>query len=189
MPETASRTTIRRHPERSVPEQFDEIMAAGEVAHVSFDVDGQPHIIPLTFQYDAASPDRIYLHGARESRVMQVLSQGMPVCVCVTHVDGRVYSKTAMNHSLNYRSAISFGKCREVSDRAEKRRAFVAMTRRYFPGRTEDRDYESATEAQLESTTMVRFEIEERSAKTRTGGPNGPTDKDPDALGTCGVVD
>jgi uncharacterized protein len=188
MPKTALRSTIHRHAERSVIEEFGAIMTAGDVAHVGFCVDDQPHVIPMTYQYDVAEPERVYLHGAQESRIMRTLARGVPVCLCVTHIDGRVYSKTAINHSMNYRSAICFGRTVEVTDPAVKRRAFVGMTKRYFPGRTENVDYEAATAAQLESTTMVALEIEEGSAKARRGGPNGPTDKDPDALGTCGVV-
>jgi len=188
MPKTAARTVVRRHPERSVIEEFAAIMTAGEVAHVSFCVDGQPHVIPMTFQYDASDPERVYLHGASESRIMRTLSRGADVALCVTRIDGRVYSKTAINHSMNYRSAICYGRTVEVVDPAVKRAAFVGMTKRYFPGRTENVDYEGATLAQLESTTMVALEIEEGSAKVRRGGPNGPTDNDPNALGTCGVV-
>jgi uncharacterized protein len=188
MPKIAQRTTIRRHPERNVIDEFGAIVSAGDVAHVSFCIDGQPHIIPMTFQYDPSEPERIYLHGAQESRIMRTLAQGVPVCLCITHIDGRVYSKTAINHSMNYRSAICFGHTVEVTDPVVKRRAFVGMTKRYFPGRTENVDYEGATAAQLESTTMVSLEIEEGSAKARRGGPNGPTDADPNALGTCGVV-
>jgi nitroimidazol reductase NimA-like FMN-containing flavoprotein (pyridoxamine 5'-phosphate oxidase superfamily) len=188
MPRTTDRTIVRRHPERSVPDEFGSIMEAASVAQVGFCVGGQPHIIPLTYQFDAAKPDVVYLHGARESRMQQVLATGAPICICVTLIDGLVYSRTAMNHSMNYRSAICFGRGEEVTDLDVKRRAFEAMTLRYFPGRTADVDYEGATAAQLEATAMFAITIEESSAKVRRGGPNGPTDADPSALGTCGVA-
>jgi len=188
MPQAAARSTIRRHPERSVPEEFDAIMAAGHVAHIGFSPNGQPHVIPLTYHFDPREPDRVYVHGARESRTLQELARGAAACVCVTAVDGLVYSRTAMNHSMNYRSAICFGRGSEVTDPAIKRRVFVAMTRRYFAGRTEGVDYEAASAAQLDATIMVAIAIEDGSAKARRGGPLGPTDRDPSAIGTCGVV-
>ena len=36
------RTRIRRHPERAVPEQAEEFLRAGRIAHVAHTVDGQP---------------------------------------------------------------------------------------------------------------------------------------------------
>jgi len=188
MPRAAERSTIRRHPERNSPDEFGAIMTAGTVMHVSFCVEGQPHVIPLTYQYDVAEPEVVYLHGAAESRLQHVLASGAPVCLCVTMIDGLVYSKTAMNHSMNYRSAISFGRATVVASAADKRRGFEAMTLRYFPGRTAGRDYLTATDAQLDAMTMVAVHIDEGSAKIRRGGANGPTDNDPYALGTCGVA-
>lgn len=188
MPRAGARSTITRHPERNSPEEFDRIMTAGPVVHVSFCVGDQPHIIPVTYQYDASEPDVVYLHGAKESRLQQVLAAGTPVCLCVTIVDGYVYSRTAMNHSMNYRCAISFGRGTEVTDTATKRRVFEAMTSRIFPDRTAGVDYQPATDAQLDSLTMVAVRLEEGSAKIRTGGARGPGDDSPEGFGSCGVV-
>ncbi|HEX3745011.1 MAG TPA: pyridoxamine 5'-phosphate oxidase family protein [Bryobacteraceae bacterium] len=184
-----TRTNIRNHAERSVPEEAAGILAEGHVAHVGFVEDGQPFVIPLGYQYSAESPDRIYFHGSLGSRAMRHLSTGAPVCISVTLLQGLVYSRTALNHSMNYRSAVCFGHGRRVMDEAVQRRVYEAMVRRYFPGRTEGRDYSAPTEAHLESTALVEVEIEEWSAKMRTGGPLGPTDAVPGADGTCGVVE
>jgi nitroimidazol reductase NimA-like FMN-containing flavoprotein (pyridoxamine 5'-phosphate oxidase superfamily) len=188
MPHAAERSTITRHPERNAPDEFGAIMTAGSVVQLGFCVGDQPHVIPLTYQYDESEPEVVYLHGATESRTQQLLASGAPVCICVTIIDGLVYSRTAMNHSMNYRTAICYGRGTEVKDASEKRRVFEAMTKRYFPGRTAGVDYVAATVAQLDSITMVAVAIEEGSAKVRRGGPNGPTDADPKALGTCGVA-
>lgn len=186
--EATARTTIRRHPERSVPEDFAAVMEAGSAVHVAFTVGDQPHVIPVGYQYDASEPGIVYLHGSRESRLLQHLASGAPVSLCVTMIDGLVYSRQALTHSMNYRSAICFGTPREVLDVDVKRRVFEAMTLRYFPGRTAGVHYEPATAAQLDATLVVTVAIDEKSAKTRTGGPKGPTDADPDAFGTCGIA-
>jgi nitroimidazol reductase NimA-like FMN-containing flavoprotein (pyridoxamine 5'-phosphate oxidase superfamily) len=186
--EAITRTTMRRHAERSVPEDFAAIMEAGSAVHVAFTVGDQPHVIPVGYQYDAAEPGIVYLHGSRESRLLQHLATGAPISLCVTMIDGLVYSKQALTHSMNYRSAICFGSPREVLDLDVKRRVFEAMTLRYFPGRTAGVHYEPATTAQLDATLVVAVTIDELSAKARTGGPKGPTDADPAAFGTCGVA-
>ena len=60
----SQRTTLRVHPEREAPEEAPAILSAGVVAHVGFEVEGQPYVIPMTYQYDPAEPTRLYLHGA-----------------------------------------------------------------------------------------------------------------------------
>lgn len=90
---------------------------------------------------------------------------------------------------MNYRSAVCFGRAREVVDEAEQRAVFEKMIGRYFAGRTASRDYEAPSPEHLEATTLLRLEIEEMSAKASRGGPKGPLDSDPDAPGTSGVVD
>ncbi len=183
---TTLRTTIRSHPERSVPDAAPEILAAGLVAHVGFEVDGQPYVIPMSYQYDPAEPRRLYLHAAHVSRLIRRLQGGGSVCVTVTIVDGLVYSRTAKYHSMNYRSVVCFG--RAAADEGDRGDVLAAMVARYFPGREAGRDYEAAPSTHLDATGFVALEIEEWSAKARTGGPNGPRDSDPDAPGSAGVV-
>jgi nitroimidazol reductase NimA-like FMN-containing flavoprotein (pyridoxamine 5'-phosphate oxidase superfamily) len=183
-----SHHVIRRHPERAVPDEASAILTAGMVAHVGFCEDGQPFVIPMSYHYDPQRPDRLYLHGARESRLLQVLASGAPVSVAVTLVDGLVYSRTAFNHSMNYRSVVCFGRANVIEDEAEQRTIFEAMTERYFPGRRAEVDYQPATAQQLAATLLVEIVIEEWSAKARRGGPRGPYDTDPTASGTAGIV-
>jgi nitroimidazol reductase NimA-like FMN-containing flavoprotein (pyridoxamine 5'-phosphate oxidase superfamily) len=184
----STRSTIRNHAERSAPEEATGILAEGYVAHVSFVQDGQPFVIPLGYQFSSGAPDRIYFHGSLGSRAMRHMASGEPVCIAVTLLHGLVYSKTALNHSMNYRSVVCFGRGRRVMDTEVQRRVYEAMVSRYFPGRTEGRDYSAPTEAHLDATSLVEVEIEEWSAKMRTGGPMGPLDAIEDAPGTCGVA-
>lgn len=185
----SERTRIRRHPESGVPEEAAAIVAEGLVAHVGFCQDGQPFVIPFSYGYDPARPDRLYLHGAMTGRTMKHLAGGAPVCVEVTLQDGLVYSRTAVNHGVNYRSVVAFGRATPVTDEAEKAAICDRLIRRYFPGREAGRDYEAASAKQVRATAVVEVQIEEWSAKARRGGPKGPKDSDPDAPGTCGVVE
>lgn len=185
---TLDRATIRQHPERAANAQAGAFLAAGTVAHVGFAVDGQPYVIPFSYQYDQGAPDRLYLHGGHSSHTLRALAGGAPVCVTVTMVDGLVYSRTALNHSMNYRSVVCFGRARPVENSDEKQRIFAAMIDRYFPGRTAGEHYAEATQAQLKATALVEVTIETMSAKTRAGDATGPLDNDPGAPGTCGVV-
>ena len=128
------RTRIWNHPERAVPDETAQILSDGMVAHVGFIQDDMPHVIPLSYHYDQETPEVLYLHGSVRSRAMKLLATGAPVCVTVTLTDGLVYSRKAMNHSMNYRSAVVFGTAREVADESEKSEIFDDMVQRYFPG-------------------------------------------------------
>lgn len=179
---------LQRHPERSVPDEAAAFLAAGHVAHLGFVVDGQPFVIPFAYHFHAATPDRLYLHGSLASRALKVLASGAPVCVTVTHADGLVASKTAFDHTMNYRSVVCFGRGRAVVDAEEKQHLFTDMVSRYFPDRTPGRDYSHATPAQLAATTLVEVRIDSVSAKVRRGGPNGPHDDDAAQPGSAFVV-
>src|SRR3974390_1381528 len=132
-------TDVRQHPERKVPERWQEFLAQGMVAHIGFEQDGLPYVIPTLYQYSLEQPDRIYLHGGLSSRMLERLAAGIPVCITVTELDGLVYSRDAKYHSANYRSVMCFGRGRIFEDEQEKRVMFEAMTSRYFPGRTAGR--------------------------------------------------
>jgi nitroimidazol reductase NimA-like FMN-containing flavoprotein (pyridoxamine 5'-phosphate oxidase superfamily) len=194
----STRARLRSHPERSVPEEIPDILAAGQVAHLGFAIDGQPFVIPMSYHYEPPASDPrdrepgrigwLYLHGSTKGRAMQHLSGGAPVSVAVTHLDHLVYSRTALDHSMNYRSVVCFGHGRLIEDEAEKARLLERMVRRYFPGREEGVDYAAPPAEHLKATALVEVVIEEASAKARRGGPNGPLDDDPDALGSAGLT-
>ncbi len=184
MPVTA-RSRVRTHPERAVPDEAEAILQAGLVAHVGFLVDGQPFVIPMGYHYEAG---KIYLHGSRGGRLPRTLRAGSPVCVEVTLLDGLVPSRDALYHSMNYRSAIAFGRARKVADDEAKTTIFERMTRRYFQGRTVGVDYHPPSAADLKITELLEIEVEELNGKRRSGPPRGPNDDSPDAAGTCGVL-
>ena len=186
--QTSERTRIKNHPERAVPEEAAEILSNGLVAHVGFIEDGLPYVIPLSYHYNGQNPDRIYLHGSVRSRALELLANGAPVCVTVTLTDGLVYSRKAMNHSMNYRSVVLFGTAREVTDHDEKYALFDQMVQRYFPDRLLERDYNPPPASDLGVTALVEVQIEEWNAKARRGGPTGPDDDNKDAPGSAGYT-
>lgn len=184
-----TRSRIRRHPERAVPGETVDILTEGLVAHVGFsDADG-PVVIPLMYGFDTEAPDRIALHGSRASRLQKLLREGAPACVTVTLIDGLVFSRSAKFHSANYRSAVCFGRAREITEPAAKAAAMASMTSRYFEGRTAGRDYEPPSRADLDEITIVEFLIEESSAKARRGGPRGPNDENADSPFSRGIAE
>ncbi|MBI3566982.1 MAG: pyridoxamine 5'-phosphate oxidase family protein [Gemmatimonadetes bacterium] len=183
------RTTLKVHRERGVPDRAASFLAEGIVAHVGIADAAGPVVIPMTYHYDPAEPESLYLHGAHYSRLMKAVASGEPVCVTVTMTDGIVLSKTALDHSVNYRSVVCFCRAAEAQPSMERQRELLqAMIARYVPGRTAGVDYDVIPEKHLKATAFVAMRITAMSAKTRTGGSNGPGDDDPLVPGTAGVV-
>jgi len=165
---TSERSEVRRLPDRGSNERaaVHAILDEGLFCHVGFATDRGPVVIPTIYARDG---ETLYLHGSPASRMLRTLEKGVPVCVTVTHVDALVLARSAFHHSMNYRSAVVFGTAHEVRDEAEKRRAFTAIVDHVVPGRSGDtrppNDYEHTF------TKVLAVEIEEASAKMRTGGP------------------
>ncbi len=185
----SERTQIRNHPERAVPDEAASILAQGMVAHVGFIQDDYPLVIPMSYHYGKDQPGLLYLHGSVRSRLLQQLATGTPVCVAVTLTDGLVYSRKAMNHSMNYRSVVVFGSAREIVDEGEKFQLFDQMVQRYFPGRKVEQDYHPPPPQDLAITSLIEVTIKEWSAKARRGGPTGPDDDRQQAPGSAGIIE
>jgi len=116
---------------------------------------------------------------------MRHMATGAPVCVTVTLLNGLVYSRTALNHSMNYRSAVCFGRGRRVMDPAVQSTVYDAMVSRYFPESHRGPGLLRAHGGAPGVHYADRSGVEEWSAKMRTGGPLGPLDAVEDAAGTC----
>jgi hypothetical protein len=162
------RTQVKRLPKRGKYERETvfAILDAGFVCHVGFTVDGQPYVIPTNY---GRSGDTLYLHGSAASRMLRTLSEGVPVSVTVTHVDGLVLARSAFHHSVNYRSVVILGTAQLVTDPAEKMEALRVFTEHVMKGRWDD--VRQPTEQELKATTVLALPLEEVSAKVRTGGP------------------
>lgn len=88
----------------------------------------------------------------------------------MTHVDGLVLARSAFHHSMNYRSVVVHGIATTVTDPEERRLALDAIVDQVVPGRSKDSRPADAKE--LAATAVIRLDLDEVSAKIRTGGPN-----------------
>jgi uncharacterized protein len=162
------RTQLRRLPKRGSHDvkTIHEIFDAGFLAHVGFNVNGQPFVIPTLF---GRAGEKLYLHGSAASRMLRELSTGVPACVTVTLVDGLVLARSAFHHSMNYRSVVAFGTMRKIEDPAHKTQALRTISDHLISGRWED--VRAPYEQELKATSVLEFTIEEASAKIRSGPP------------------
>jgi len=162
------RTRVRQAADRA---RYDRaavyaILDEALVCHVSFVVDGQPVVIPMSFGRDG---DRLILHGSTKSRLSQALAAGATVCIAVTLLDGLVAAGSATHQSVNYRSVVLYGHPSVIADPAAKVAALRALVEHVLPGQW-DR-VRPPTEAELRAVQVIELPIMEASAKMRSGPP------------------
>ncbi|MEW1775422.1 pyridoxamine 5'-phosphate oxidase family protein [Streptomyces sp. NPDC086777] len=173
------RTVPTRSAERASydRELVHAILDEGYLCHLGFVRDGAPVVLPTLY---GRVGEVLYLHGSTGSRPLRMTGQadpGLAVCVTVTHVDGLVLARSAFHHSVNYRSVVVHGIAHQVTDVAEKSRALDALVDHVVPGRAADS--RPADKKELAATAVIRLDLNEVSAKTRTGGANDdPEDMD-----------
>ncbi|MCX4913369.1 pyridoxamine 5'-phosphate oxidase family protein [Streptomyces sp. NPDC060235] len=166
------RTVPTRSKERAAydHEMVHAILDEGYVCHLGFVRDGAPVVLPTLY---ARAGERLYVHGSTGSRPLRMTGQadpGLAVCLTVTHVDGLVLARSAFHHSINYRSVVVHGIAHQVTDPEEKRLALDALVDHVVAGRSADSRPANAKE--LAATAVISLDLNEVSAKLRTGGPN-----------------
>lgn len=143
-----------------------EILDAALLCNIGYVIDGQPYVTPTAFWREG---NHLYWHGSAASRALGAQSTGVPVCVCVAHVDGLVVARAGFHSSVNYRAVMAFGRAQMVEGVEAKRRAMDVFQDRFTPGRSSTNRVASVKE--LNQTKVMVMEIEEASAKVRTGAP------------------
>jgi hypothetical protein len=165
------RTVPTRYRERA---RYDRatvhgILDEALMCHVGYTNAGRQVVLPTMH---ARLGETLYLHGSTGSGPMVTAAgspDGLPVCVTVTLVDGVVLARSAMHHSLKYRSVVAMGNARLVTDRDEKLRGLAAVLDHVASGRAADSRPPNARE--LAATAVLALDLVEVSAKVRTGGP------------------
>ena len=165
--EKSSLNKVKRLPQRGYydKETICGILDSHFICHVSWEKDGQPFIIPTAF---GRKDDTIYIHGSSKSRMLEDLADGRPLSMVVTHIDALVLARSAFHHSMNYRSAVIYGRAYEVFGK-EKMEALRIVSDQILPGRWNEVRLPNDTE--MKATTVLAITIESASAKFQTGPP------------------
>lgn len=163
-----NRSELRRRPDRGSHDwdMIRRILDVGFLAHVGFSVRNQLFVIPTLY---GRREQNLYLHGSAASRMLGQLGNSIPSCITVTLIDGLVLSRSAFDHSMNYRSVVAFGTARKVIDLVEKVESLRVISEHLIPGRWAE--VRGPSERELKATTVLEFLIDEVSSKVRTGPP------------------
>ncbi|MGW4798474.1 pyridoxamine 5'-phosphate oxidase family protein [Nonomuraea sp. NPDC004297] len=164
---TTPRTALGRSKERGSSDRNDlyEVLDTGLICHLGVVVNGCPMVVPTGY---GRIGDTLYLHGSTGARSLRAGGDG-EVCVTVTHLDGIVLARSVFHHSVNYRSAMIYGRARLVTDPDEHLEGLRALVEQLAPGQW---DYvRGPSRKELAATAVLALSLEEASVKIRRGGP------------------
>ncbi|MEU6130839.1 pyridoxamine 5'-phosphate oxidase family protein [Saccharopolyspora sp. NPDC047091] len=162
------RTSLGRKKDRARTDRADlhDVLDGALICHLGLVLDGHPQVLPTGYGRDG---DVLYLHGSTGARSVLAASGEPEVCVAVTLLDGVVYSRTINDHSMNYRSAVIYGRPRAVLDPAEKLHGLRVLSEHLAPGSWEHAREPDAKE--LAGVAVLALSLAEASVKVRSGPP------------------
>jgi len=165
---STERTRLRRHADRTATDRAEllAILDEAPIVQVAIATARGPLVLPMAH---GRIGEHLYLHGARGNGLLRSIAAGAEVCASATLLDGLVVARSAMHHSMNYRSATIFSTGQEVEDQDEKRAALGAVVSHVLAGRGEETRPPSPSE--LAATLVVRLSLAEASVKIRRGPP------------------
>jgi len=175
VPPASDRVRVRRKPDRGRYDRatIDAILDASLVGHVGWVLNGQPYVTPTAIW---RTGDRLFWHGSAGSRMVQATKVGAPVCITAAIVDSLVLTRSATDHSMDFRSVMVLGSAHAVEDEAEALEALEAFIEHLFPGRWAE--LRPATSKEVRATTVLWVDLTESSAKVRAeGGHEEPGDE------------
>lgn len=162
-----TRTRVRRVATNAAYDRatLHAIIDDAYICHIAFTDDHGTHCIPTACWREGP---HLYIHGSNGSRMLKRLME-QDVCVTITHVDGLVLARSAFSHSMNYRSAMIYGRFTPVPE-GDKAATMATFMESLVPGRQADVRPGSANE--LAATTVLRIALDEAACKVRSGGAN-----------------
>lgn len=163
---STARTRLGRAKYRGSHDRNDlyDVLDTGLVCHLGVVTDGHPMVVPTGY---GRLGETLYLHGSTGARSLRAAA-GNEVCVTVTHVDGIVLARSVFHHSVNYRSAMIYGRARLVEDEDERLTGLRVLTEHLAPGQWDYARQPSPKE--LAATAVLALPLDEASVKLRGGG-------------------
>lgn len=141
-----------------------EVMDKAPYMTVSMtDVNGMPYSVPLSLA--RVNDNTFYFHCATEGKKLDILRTNPHVCLTAVSKCKPTVGPKDGSFSLEYKSAIAFGRTEIVTDDAEKREALRAISQRFLPNHMDA--FEAALERSMARTAVVRITLTEPPAGKR----------------------
>lgn len=163
------RTKIKKAPHKAVadPKMLHSIIDESLLAHVGITDAGESVVIPmLCWRVE----NQVYVHGARNSRLIKSLLAGGATCLTFTLFDGWVLARSAFSHSAHYRSAMVFGQFSEIENTDQKHQLLSHFLEQIAPGRSQVARPGNSKE--MAATVLLEMSLDEASVKVSNKGVN-----------------
>ena len=121
------------------------------------DADGMPYCVPLSLA--RRDEQTFYFHCASEGKKLDILQTYPLVCLTAVSKCKPTVGPKDDSFTLEYKSAMAFGKAVMVTDDNEKREALRAICQRFLPKHMEA--FEAAVERSMKRTAVVRITLTE----------------------------
>jgi nitroimidazol reductase NimA-like FMN-containing flavoprotein (pyridoxamine 5'-phosphate oxidase superfamily) len=144
-------------------EAIYELLDSALVCHIAYVIEGQPYCTPTLFWRNG---NDVIWHGSVGSKMLMAQAKHIDVCLTVSFLDGIVLTRSAFHHSVNYRSAMLFGRAIVIDDAEEKDREVVELIENFLPDRNDL--LIPATPLERKQAMFLKMPIDEAVAKVRT---------------------
>lgn len=159
-------TAVERNAKRASYDltKIKSVIDEAIIGHLAFTLDNITHSIPLLFWH---YNDYLYCHAAINGRLSKLANSNAPVCVSFVIQDGFVLAKSALHHSMNYRSAVVYGSLDSVSSHEEMTSSFHALMNLIDQQRWVT--VRPPNTKELKACAMLKLPLNEAVMKQRTG--------------------
>lgn len=155
----------QRRPQNAMSDEWTrDFFCRAQVGHLGTRWENQPFVTPTNFWYDEERGE-IYIHSSITGRMHANAEKFPEVCFEVSEWGKLLPANTALQFTIQYESAIAFGRIRIVEDEEEKKRALYGHIAKYFPGMKLGVEYRPITEDELKRTCVYAITIESLSGK------------------------
>jgi len=141
--------------------EIDDILKKSVVCRVSFAVDGEAYIVPLSHGYDSEA-SALFFHTAKEGKKIECIEANPRVCF---EVEGVVEVKRGDEHAcswgVRYESVIGYGTIVEADSAEEREHALRCLTEQQA-GQTMNWTF---NEKAVAATRVWRLDIESMTGK------------------------
>lgn len=163
-----AKTKVNRKSKRAsydrkfIYDTIDEII----IGHLAFQLNGEVHSIPLPFW---RIDNYLYCHCSIQSRLVKLVENKTKVAISFSQVDAMVLAKSAVHHSMNYRSVVLYDIFSLVTDDQTKTNVFAKFVN--FVANDRYKEVRPPNRKELNSAALLKIEISEAVAKSRSGMP------------------
>jgi len=141
-----------------------EFLASQETGVLGLLDDETPHLLTQLFVSDA---DSIYVHGARDGRAYDLVSNTDEpgACFTVSEMGRFIPADEPVNFTVEYASVVAYGPISLLTERAKKRDVLESFMDKFAPQLTPGEDYEPMSEESIDRTAVYRLTVDRWSGK------------------------